>query len=162
MMKRIPILIALAALSACGQPADAPETAKTASVAVTDAWCRASPNGAKAGGCYAALLASTDDRLTGGSTPRAAELQVHEMSTAGGVMRMGQMKDGLPLPAGETVSLAPGGAHIMLIGLTGPLVAGETVPLTLRFAAAPEVTVQAQVRAPGAAVGMAGMDHGGH
>ena len=44
----------------------------------------------------------------------------------------------------------------------GPLVAGETVPLTLRFAAAPEVTVQAQVRAPGAAASMAGMDHGGH
>jgi Uncharacterized protein conserved in bacteria len=162
-MKRILSLAALVALSACGQSVDKPaDPSATASVAVTDAWCRTSPNGAKAGGCFATFLASTDDRLVGGSTPRAAQLQIHEMSTSDGMMKMGEMKDGLPLAAGETISLAPGGNHVMLIGLTQPLAEGETVPLTLRFASAPEVTVQAQVRTPPVGGGMAGMDHGAH
>ncbi len=151
-MKRL-LLLPLVALAACG-PRPAPPV-QDAAVTVTDAWCRPTPNGARAGACYAAFTAATDDRLTGGSSPRAAQLQIHEMSMAGGVMRMGEMKDGLPLPAGKTVTLAPGGNHIMLIGLTGPLVEGETAPLTLRFASASEVTVQAPVRAPS-------IDHAGH
>jgi len=156
-----PILV----LAACNSPADKPAPAaeaqteaQTASVTPADAWCRPSPNGAKAGGCYVTLTAATDDRLTGGATPRAAELQVHEMKTENGMMKMAQLTEGLPLPAGQAVGLAPGGNHLMLIGLTAPLVAGETVPLTLKFASAPEVTVQAAVRQPA----MAGMDHSAH
>jgi len=157
--------LAAAALSlaACNpsEPAKAP-TAKTptatATVTATDAWCRPSPNGAKAGGCYVTLTAATDDRLTGGSTPRAASLQVHEMKTENGMMKMAELTAGLPLPAGQAVALAPGGNHLMLIGLTAPLVAGETVPLTFQFASAPAITVQAQVRQPA----MEGMDHAAH
>ncbi len=148
-------------LAACNPPADKPAPAAEATAAVVtaaDAWCRPSPNGAKAGGCYVTLTATTDDRLTGGSSPRAGELQVHEMKTENGMMKMAQLTEGLPLPAGQAVGLAPGGNHLMLIGLTAPLVAGETVPLTLQFASAPEVTVQAVVRQPA----MAGMDHGAH
>lgn len=155
-MKRLLIPAALLALAACGQ-ADAPGAA-VPSVAVTDVWCRPSPNAAPNGGCYATFLSSTDDRLLGGATPRASQLQIHEMSMEGGMMRMGELKDGLPLPAGEGVTLAPGGNHLMLIGLTQPLVEGETVLLTLRFGSAPEVTVQAQVRTPP----VAGSGHGGH
>lgn len=155
-MKRIACLTALASLAACG-PA-APPAATVPTVAVTDAWCRPSPNAVPNGGCYATFLSSTDDRLTGGATPRASRLQVHEMSMEGGMMRMGEMTDGLPLPAGEAVTLVPGGNHLMLIGLTGPLVEGETVPLTLRFASAPGVTVQAQVRTPP----LPGAAHAGH
>jgi len=152
------------ALAACNPPADKPAPAAEATapaVTASDAWCRPSPNGAKAGGCYVTLTATTDDRLTGGSSPRAGELQVHEMKTENGMMKMAQLTEGLPLPAGQAVGLAPGGNHLMLIGLTAPLVAGETVPLTLKFASAPEVTVQAVVRQPAMAA-MAGMDHGAH
>ncbi|GAA0191831.1 hypothetical protein GCM10009081_02290 [Brevundimonas nasdae] len=81
----------------------------------------------------------------GGKTPRASELQVHEMKTENGVMKMNQIMTGMDLKQGQAVMLAPGGAHLMLIGLTAPLVAGETVPLTLEFAAAPAVTVEATV-----------------
>lgn len=150
------------ALAACNPPEEAktaPEApTTTAAVTAADAWCRPSPNGAKAGGCYVTLTATTDDRLTGGSSPRAGELQVHEMKTENGVMKMAQLTEGLPLPAGQAVGLAPGGNHLMLIGLTAPLVAGETVPLTFEFASAPSVTVQAAVRQPA----MAGMDHSAH
>jgi copper(I)-binding protein len=162
---KIKLALAAAALSltACNpsEPAKAPaaETpTATAAVSVTDAWCRPSPNGAKAGGCYVTLIAATDDRLTGGSTPRAASLQVHEMKTENGMMKMAELTAGLPLPAGQAVALAPGGNHLMLIGLTAPLIAGETVPLTFQFASAPAITVQAQVRQPA----MEGMDHAAH
>ena len=162
---KIKLALAAAALSlaACNpsEPAKAPaaETpTATAAVTATDAWCRPSPNGAKAGGCYVTLTAATDDRLTGGSTPRAGSLQVHEMKTENGMMKMAELTAGLPLPAGQAVALAPGGNHLMLIGLTAPLVAGETVPLTFQFASAPAITVQAQVRQPA----MEGMDHGAH
>jgi len=162
---KIKLALAAAALSltACNpsEPAKAPaaETpTATAAVTATDAWCRPSPNGAKAGGCYVTLTAATDDRLTGGSTPRAASLQVHEMKTENGMMKMAELTAGLPLPAGQAVALAPGGNHLMLIGLTAPLVAGETVPLTFQFASAPAITVQAQVRQPA----MDGMDHAAH
>lgn len=156
----LPIAALTLAVAACGQPAHKAETPRVAAVAVTDAWCRPTPNGAQAAGCYATFLASTDDRLIGGSSPAAGELQVHEMTMADGVMRMAQLKDGLVLPSGKAVALAPGGEHLMLTGLTQPLVAGQTVPLTLRFASAPEVTVQAQIRMPAAAG--AAMAHGGH
>ncbi len=162
---KIKLALAAAALSlaACNpsEPAKAPATetpTATAAVTATDAWCRPSPNGAKAGGCYVTLTAATDDRLTGGSTPRAASLQVHEMKTENGMMKMAELTAGLPLPADQAVALAPGGNHLMLIGLTAPLVAGETVPLTFQFASAPAITVQAQVRQPA----MDGMDHGAH
>lgn len=162
---KIKLALAAAALSlaACNpsEPAKAPaaETpTATAAVTATDAWCRPSPNGAKAGGCYVTLTAATDDRLMGGSTPRAGSLQVHEMKTENGMMKMAELTAGLPLPADQAVALAPGGNHLMLIGLTAPLVAGETVPLTLQFASAPAITVQAQVRQPA----MEGMDHGAH
>lgn len=152
-------------LAACNQPeqtqtpaADAAGPVAAAAVVASGAWCRPSPNGAKAGGCYVTLKATTNDRLTGGSTPAAGSMQVHEMKMEGGMMKMAELTQGLPLPADQAVALAPGGNHLMLIGLTAPLVEGATVPLTLQFASAPAVTVQAAVRQPE----MAGMDHGAH
>ncbi len=163
MKTKLALAAAALSLAACNpsEPAKAPaaETpTATAAVSVTDAWCRPSPNGAKAGGCYVTLTAATDDRLMGGSTPRAGSLQVHEMKTENGMMKMAELTAGLPLPAGQAVALAPGGNHLMLIGLTAPLIAGETVPLTFQFASAPAITVQAQGRQPA----MEGMDHAAH
>ena len=163
---KIQLALAVAALSlaACNpsEQAKAP-TADAAgpvapAVVASGAWCRPSANGAKAGGCYVTLKATTTDRLMGGSTPAAGSLQVHEMKIEDGMMKMAELTQGLPLPAGQVVALAPGGNHLMLVGLTAPLVEGATVPLTLQFASAPAVTVQAAVRQPE----MAGMDHGAH
>lgn len=145
-MKRI-LALAPLVLAACGPSGETSNHSGPApAVVVTGAWCRATPNAARAGGCFATFQSATDDRLIGGSTPGAAQLQVHEMTLDGGMMRMGQIEGGLPLPAGQTVALAPGGSHIMLMELTRPLVEGETTPLTLEFASAPSVTVKAPVR----------------
>ncbi len=57
--------------------------------------------------------------------------------------------EGIDVPAGKRVVLAPKGTHIMLMGLAKPLVAGETFPLELRFAKAGELGVTVVVRAAG-------------
>jgi copper(I)-binding protein len=149
-----PLLIALplAVLAACGEPSSSARVTKTVDgdsvgVAVSDAWCRATPNGARAGACYATLRATgRDDRLIGVATAAAETVQVHEMRTEGGMMRMGELAGGLPLPEDAEVALAPGGTHVMLMGLAGPLVAGERVTLTLDFDQATDVTMEVPIR----------------
>ena len=125
----------------------------TASVEIRDAWCRPTPNGAQTAACYLTLEASGPNRVTGVATPLAAEATFHDMTTEGGVMRMGELPEGLPLAPGKAMVLAPGGRHVMLTGLTGPLVEGVSAPLTLTFSATPAMTVQAAVRQPADAKG---------
>lgn len=144
-------LLSVLGVAACSQPADAPQA--EASVQVSDAWCRPSPNGARVGACYLTLTATRDDRLTGFSTPAAATPEIHTMSTEGGMMQMRQLTEGLALPAGQAVALKPGAEHLMLIDLAAPLVEGQEATLNLTFQTAPAVTVQAQVRAPAADAG---------
>tara|TARA_R110002124_G_scaffold58226_1_gene162308 strand:+ start:570 stop:1073 length:504 start_codon:yes stop_codon:yes gene_type:complete len=146
--------LALFGLAAC-QPAEPGATKTTVDtdgtrnvITATAAWCRPSPNGAQAGACYLTLKSSTGDRLTGVATPVSTATQIHTMTMEDGIMRMGEMAGGLPLPADKAVTLAPGGEHLMLVGLTAPLVAGQTVPLTLGFEKSPAMTVQAEVRQP--------------
>lgn len=117
-------------------------------VSVSDAWVRAAPHGAATGAAYLLITNSgkSSDRLTGGATPVAARVEVHEMTMNGGVMRMRPVADGLELPAGGTVALMPGGYHIMLIGLKGPLTAGSKVSLTLSFEKSGTRTISAPVR----------------
>lgn len=131
--------------------------AASPTVKAADAWCRAAPVGAPAGGCYVTLTASADDRLVAVETPAAARGEIHTMSMTDGVMRMRRLSDGLALPAGQAVALKPGAEHLMVIGPRQPLAAGGTVRLTLRFAKSPPLTLTAPIRAvpaPGAAHGM--------
>ena len=65
-------------------------------------------------------------------------------------MRMRKLADGLDLPAGQAVALAPGGLHVMLVDLREPLRAGQTVRMRLRFQNAPPLDVEAPVAAIGA------------
>jgi copper(I)-binding protein len=77
----------------------------------------------------------------------AARLEVHEMTMTGGVMRMRPLSGGLAIPPGQTVALAPGGYHLMLIGPKRPFRLGAQVPATLRFAKAGPVKVTFVVQA---------------
>ena len=94
--------------------------------------------------------AAASDRLTGGSTQVAGDVQVHTVDMTDGVMRMRQLEDGLDIPAGESVSLEPGSFHIMLMQLNRPLERGESVPLTLTFEKAGPVEVALAVQPVGA------------
>lgn len=147
-------LVALAAV-ACSP---APEAEAPATVKVADATCRPTLNGRDVTGCYVTLTASRDDRLVSIGAPLAAMAQVHEMKIEDGVMKMAELRDGLPLPAGEAVQLKPGGNHLMLMGLKQPLAAGEQVSITLNFEHAQPLGVRALVAQPTAT----GADHSGH
>ncbi len=119
--------------------------AQTGSVAVTDAWARATPGKAEIGAAYLTLESSIPDRLIGMSTPVASAAQLHAMTMEGGIMKMRPLA-GIDLPAGQPTKLEPGAMHIMLLGLTGPLRPGQSFPLTLTFekAGTREVTVSVE------------------
>lgn len=115
--------------------------AQTGTVEINDAWARATPGGATNGAAYLTVQSPIADRLTGAATPVADKAELHTMTMDGGIMRMREVP-GVELPAGQPVTLKPGGLHIMLIGLKEPLRPGQSMPLTLRFekAGAREVT----------------------
>ena len=131
------VLLALPALAAAGAPL------------VSDAWARATPPGVDVGAAYLTITGgSTGDRLVGAATERASMVHLHVVEESGGVATMRPV-DGIAVPAGKRIVLAPKGTHIMLMGLSRPLVAGESFPLALRFEKAGEQTVQVAVRAAG-------------
>ena len=102
------------------------------------------------------LSAERPMSVVGGTSPAAERVELHTMSMQEGVMVMRKVPE-IRLPAGQTVQLKPGGLHVMLIGLKGPLQEGQTVPLTLQVRDAggktQEMAVQAQVRRQGEPAG---------
>jgi periplasmic copper chaperone A len=122
-------------------------------VTVHEAWARASAGAATTGAAYVTLMGGAQaDSLVSVSTPVAATAEVHETTNDHGVMKMRPVP-GVPIPPGGSVVLAPGGTHIMLMGLKQKLTAGQNFPLTLTFAHAAPVTVDVKVRGIGAAAG---------
>lgn len=156
-------------LSACNS---APETeapteaeAATSQISVISPWSRETAEGQNAGGAFMTITNSgtAADRLTGGSTTVAGEVQVHTVDMTDGVMRMRQLTDGLEIPAGGSVTLKPGSFHIMLMQLKQPLRQGEAVPVTLTFEHAGPVEIELAVQpvgAQGPATEAAGGDNG--
>jgi uncharacterized protein YcnI/copper(I)-binding protein len=128
---------------------------------LTGAFTRATlPNAPVAGGFLTIVnTGAEDDRLVTVSADFAKEGQIHEMAMEGDVMKMRQLADGLTIPAGGTVTLEPGGYHLMFMGLNRALTESETVPVTLTFEKAGEITIDLPVA--GAAADAPG-GHMGH
>lgn len=99
-------------------------------VAIDNAWVRATAPGQKVAAAYMDLTAETDLSLVGARSPAARMVELHTMSMDNGVMIMRQMKE-VALAKGQTVRLKPGGLHVMLIGLTNQIKAGDKTPVTL-------------------------------
>ena len=135
---RFGLLGALLAMAhpAHGQPAPAVE--------IEQPWARPTAPRQSVGAAYMRLRSPGGDRLLGGSSPAAGRVEVHEMRMDGDIMRMRE-REALDLPAGEVVTLAPGGLHVMLIDLAAPLAAGQRVPLLLRFERGGEQQVEVVV-----------------
>jgi copper(I)-binding protein len=125
-------------------------------IALTDAFTRAAGVGGIGGAFVTIANTGVADRLTGVASPDAAKAELHESLTDNGVMKM-RLASGIDVPAGATVKLAPGGYHIMLMGLKHALVVGETIQLTLTFAKAGPVTTTAMILKAGASMPA---DHG--
>lgn len=133
------ILVAMAALLAL--PVMAGE------FLVESAYIRGLPPGQSVTAAFMTLRNDLDRdcHLVGASTPIAGSAEVHAHSHHGGTMSMRPV-DALPIPAGEQVSLQPGGYHLMLFGLEQTLVDGDSHPLTLKFEDCPDIELNVPVR----------------
>lgn len=123
------------------------DSSKQAAVTVSDAWIRASVSGQQATGGFMDLTAAQAMTLVGFESPVAAQAELHEMAMDGDVMRMRAI-DSLALPANQTVSLKPGGHHLMLMGLKKTLTAGQSVDLTLLLKSTDGKVVKHTVKVP--------------
>jgi copper(I)-binding protein len=105
--------------------------------------------GATVGAGYMQLVNAGRNQvvLVSATSPVAAKVEFHTMSMDGNIMRMREITGGIPIPPGGTVNFVPGGMHIMFVGLTQRMAPGSTVPLTLTFNGAPQVTLQMPVQA---------------
>jgi periplasmic copper chaperone A len=143
-VKRVAALLALFAALSSG--------ANAATIVVSDAWSRPAID---TGVVYVRVRNSgAPDRLVGARSPVARAVEVHrsmEMSGSMNGMAMNGVSSmervpSLPVQANGTLVLAPGGAHIMLIGLRHDLHAGTTFPVALHFARAGWVGATVHVR----------------
>lgn len=119
----------------------------SAPVQVQGAWVRATVTGQQGTGAYMKLRAAQATRLVGVSTPAAGIAELHDMKLEGDVMTM-RAVEALELPAGKTVTLKPGGIHLMLMDLKQPLPKNSTVPLTLLFRDAQGVQTRLELTVP--------------
>lgn len=105
-----------------------------ADLEVTEGWARATPPGMPMGAIYAKIsnTGSSDIEIIGISTPVARAAEIHQSIEVEGMMRMREITPFI-VSAGETVLLAPGGKHIMLMGLQEGLKQGDTFPLRLQL-----------------------------
>jgi copper(I)-binding protein len=148
-MNKLIALALLALAAACGAPQTAaPPQPEITTLEVRDAWAAPSPGGVDIAAGYLTIANGTEaeERLVSVSSPRAASVEIHQMSMDGVVMRMRAVAGGLSIPRGETAELQPGGLHLMFTGVTQPFVAGEAIPVRLHFERAGERDVSLPVR----------------
>jgi len=141
---------------ALAQFAAAPTWAKDYEVGpihISQPWARATPKGASAGAAYMTVTntGGVPDRLSCVSSDASGKCQIHTMTMEGGVMKMRPVEGGLEIKPGETVTLKPGGLHVMLMDLKHPLQQSRDVKITLKFEHAGTVDVEYPIAAIGAA-----------
>lgn len=127
---------------------------------VNQAWSRPAAAGANGAG-YMSLTnhGKTADTLKAVESPAAKKVEVHKTTMTNGIMSMKRQDAGLPIGPGETVIFAPGGNHLMLIGMTAATKAGDKLPITLVFASGARIKLEFPVGAGPAAMPMDHMKH---
>jgi periplasmic copper chaperone A len=135
-----------AALLLTAPAAWACQTWDVGNLTVQHAWSRVTIGADRPGVFYVEIAnrGSADDALVGITTPAAEMPMLHETVVTDGIASMPHAMS-VPVPAGQTVKLAPGGYHGMLMDLTAALKEGDNFPVTLTFERAGEVTVDVEV-----------------
>jgi len=115
-------------------------------------WAHATAATAPGGAAYLTIrnTGTTPDRLIAARSAASGLVQMHEMKMDGDVMRMRELDNGIEIPAGGTVTLAPGGLHLMMMGLKEPMLKDSKVPMTLTFEKAGKIDVEFAVEGLGA------------
>ena len=124
---------------------------KLGDLVIEHPWSRATAPSAPTAGGYLRIVnnGKTADRLVSGRSTASDKVEIHEMKMEGNVMRMRELEKGLEIPAGGSVTLAPGGYHLMFIQLKEPFKEGAQVPATLVFEKAGAIDVVFSVNAMG-------------
>ena len=145
------LLLALGALLISAS-ASAADDIRFGNLVISPGWSRATPGGAKVAGGYLKIenTGADADTLKSGTADISGKLEIHEMAVANGVMTMRPLANGLTIPPGQTVTLAPGGYHIMFMDLAQPLKQGANFNVTLEFEKAGRVVVPFSVQSIGA------------
>jgi copper(I)-binding protein len=162
-MKFLAIIFAITAAAQAASLALAQGAQAAGGIQVTEAWARATGKTARSAVAYLSVenTGDTGDKLVAASTPAAGSVSLHTHIKEGDVMRMRAVQT-IEVGPRSKVRLQPGGLHLMLTKLKGPLTEGSHFPLTLRFEKAGEVTVEVAVQGAGA-MGMGhGQGHGAH
>jgi copper(I)-binding protein len=136
------VMLTVLALAACGGAGGT-----TGGITVSDAWARTSPMMERAGAAYMVLQngGAAEDKLLSVEGDVAQTIELHETKEMNGMMAMSPVPN-IPVAAGGKTELKPGGLHVMLIGLTRELKAGDKVQLTLNFEKAGKVPVTVEVK----------------
>ena len=139
---------ALLAAAATAVPAAA-HTEKTGDITIVHPWSRPAGQGQN-GVIYleSRNLGEADDGLVAVGTPLAKKVELHRSTMEEGVHRMEKV-DGIVVPAGGSVTLAPGGLHVMLVDLKFMLMAEETIPVSFTFEHAGAITTGVAVEVRG-------------
>lgn len=158
-----PALAGAALLAATITPASSHDY-KAGPLVLNHPWSRATPGSARVAAGYLKITntGAQPDRLLGGTSPLAVRVEVHEMSTADGVMRMRPLDAGLEIKPGETVELKPGAIHLMFEQIVEPFRAKNRVPATLTFERAGPVEVLFNVEPIGASPPAGGHEGAAH
>lgn len=123
--------------------------AEAPGIEVVDAWARPTIGQGRATAAYMTIrnMGDEDDTLTAVRSAKANSVALHQTSmTANGVMRMREVEGGLPIPAGGTLTLAPGKTHLMIMGLDEQLASGGELALIFEFAKAGPIEIVVPVR----------------
>ena len=152
MILRLAVIVFASTLSALSNaPWAGARVYESGPLIVSHPWARASAPTARNGAAYLKIEAGSGakDRLVGARSPVAETVEVHETTVTDGIARMRRVP-GVGIASDQPVDLAPGGMHIMLMGLKSPLKEGDSFPLVLTFEKAGDLTVEVVVEAPGA------------
>ncbi len=138
------MLVVAFALTACASSA---QDKSNGGIKVTDAWARPSPSVDSPSALYMTLQnnSSVDDKLMSVQSDVAKTIELHETTNSGGMMQMSPIAN-VPVPANGKAELKPGGMHVMLMGLTRELKAGDKINFTLFFDKAGQVPVTVEVK----------------
>jgi len=152
------LIVLLAALGG----ATLAEEYRLGDLVVKDPWAREMPPVSATGAVWFRVVNHGGaDRIVSVRSPFAERAELHTHELEDGVAKMRHLPS-VEVPAQGDLVFEPGDRHIMLVGLKEALVAGESFPVTIRFAQAGEMEVVVRVRSSEMA-GYGGLSiHSGH
>ncbi len=138
------LMLVAAGVAGCGSSSsDSVGPEGECPLVVADAWVKAAEGGMTAAFGTVRTTGSGDEVVESASSPAAGRMEIHEVAEVDGSMVMRPKAGGLVVPAGSDVTLAPGGDHLMLLDLPGPIQPGEQIDITLDCAAGGSATFTA-------------------